>query len=133
MKIKLNQPINNFNGKIFVQDEKILDPNDAEKKKFIIIQKPLLLRDIIIGGLTAVKQGEKAEAKLLKSKLAEEIYYADNEIELPIEKVIVIKDMIDYFYQTPFVVYDAYRLIEGEVTRDEIKNADNIIDVNSNS
>jgi hypothetical protein len=129
MKLKLNQPLLNVDGKAFVKDEKIIDPKDNEKKKFIVIQKPLLLRDIIIGGLMAVKQGEKAEAKCLKSKLAEEIFYAEDEIDLPTEKIIVIKDMIDYFYQTPFVVYDAYRLIEGEVTRDEIKDDNNIIDI----
>jgi len=133
MKIKLNQPILNFNGKTFVQDEKILDPKDVEKKKFIIIQKPLLLRDLIINSLLAPKQGDDAKAKLLKSKLAEEVYNAESEIDLPTEKVIVIKAMIDFFYQTPFVVYDAYRLIEGEVTRDEVKDADNIVNVNSNS
>ena len=133
MKLKLNQPILNFNGKPFVQDEKILDPKDVEKKKFIVIQKPLLLRDLIINSLLAPKQGDDAKAKLLKSQLAEEIYNTESEIELPTEKIIVIKVMIDSFYQTPFVVYDAYRLIEGEVTRDEIKDADNIVDVNSNS
>jgi hypothetical protein len=131
MKIKLNQPILNFNGKPFVQDEKILYPKDNEKKKFIVVQKPLLLRDLIINSLLAPKQGDDAKAKLLKGRLAEEVYNAENEIDLPTEKVIVIKAMIDFFYQTPFVVYDAYRLIEGEVTRDEIKDANNIVDVNN--
>lgn len=130
MKIKLNQPILNFNGKNFLVDEKILDPKDPKKKKSIVIQKPLLLRDMIINSLLAPKQGDDAKAKLLKGQLAEEIYNADSEIDLSTEKIIAIKAMIDFYYQTPFVVYDAYRLIEGEVTRDEIKTDNNIIDVN---
>jgi len=133
MKIKFNQPIINFDGKAFTKNEKIPDLKDPEKKKFIEVQVPLLLRDLIINSLLAVKQGDDAKAKLLKSQLAEEIYNAEDEIDLPTEKIIVIKAMIDYFYQTPFVVYDAYRLIEGEVTRDEVTNDSNIIDVNSNS
>ena len=133
MKIKLNQTILNFDGKAFTKKEKIPDLKDPEKKKFIEVEVPLLLRDLIVNSLLAAKQGDDAKAKLLKSQLAEEIYNAEDEIDLPTEKIIVIKAMIDYFYQTPFVVYDAYRLIEGEVTRDEVTNDSNIIDVNSNS
>jgi len=130
MKIKLNQPILNIEGKNFLRDEQIIDPKNKEKIRMILIKVPLTLKDVIVNSLLAPRPNEKAELKLRRSKLAEEIY-KENEIDLIAEKIVLIKEMIDFYYQTPFIVYDTYKLLEGEVIRDEIKDIDNIIDVSS--
>ena len=115
MKINLKQALRSFEGEVLKK------PVQTEKKdkrgQPVIERRDMTLGTVCIDSLQAIYQDEKnleAEEKMRRFVLAEEIYLADEEMDIKDDQVVLLKKVIDKAFPSMLVVGQAYRMLEGK-------------------
>jgi len=94
-------------------------PDPTNKK----VVEPLTLRIVCINSLGGVYEQERGISeveKIRRRKLAEQIFGA-KELDLKSEDIALLKKLVHYNYQDPFVYTEAIELLENSAG-EEIKN-----------